>query len=124
LQAYQQILPEIEKLGGSLVAISPELPDQSLSTTEKNKLAFAVLSDVGNRVARSYGLVFRLSDLLRRPMEKLGIDLARVNGDDSWELPVPATYVVSPDATVRLAYVDADYRRRLEPREILAALRG
>jgi peroxiredoxin len=122
LQAYQEILPELERLGASLVAITPELPNSSLSTAEKNKLAFSVLSDVGNHVARRYGLVFKLADALRGPMEKLGIDLAKVNGDPSWELPIPATYVIAPDGIVRLAFVDADYRRRLEPADILAAL--
>jgi peroxiredoxin len=107
-----------------LVAISPQAPDASLSTTQKNELRFPVLSDVGNRVARRYGLVFRVTDALRRPMETLGIDLAKYNVDDSWELPIPATYVIARDGTVRLAFVDADYRKRLEPREILDALQA
>jgi peroxiredoxin len=98
------------------------MPDNSLSTSEKNKLRFPVLSDVGNHVARRYGLVFKLSEALRGPMEKFGIDLAKVNGDPSWELPITATYVIAPNGIVRLAFVDADYRRRLEPAEILAAL--
>ena len=89
---------------------------------EKNGLAFPVLSDVRNRVARSYGIVFRVTDVLRAPMQQLGIDLANHNGDESWELPIPATYVIAPDATIRLAYVDADYRRRLEPRALLDAV--
>lgn len=124
MQAYQEILPELERLGASLVAISPELPDDSLSTSEKNELAFPVLSDVGNHVARRYGLVFKLADALRQPMEKFGIDLGKVNGDPSWELPIPATYVIARDGIIRLAFVDADYRRRLEPAEILAALQA
>lgn len=123
MQAYQQTLPQIRELGGELIAISPELPSSALSMVEKNKLAFPVLSDVGNQVARSYGLVFRVTDALRAPMQQLGIDLAKYNGDDSWELPIPATYVIAPDATIRLAYVEADYRKRLEPHEILDALR-
>ena len=124
MQAYQQILPQIHECGATLIAISPEKPDRSLSTAEKNQLAFAVLSDVGNEVARRYGLAFRIGDALRTTMKGLGIDLAQANGDDSWELPIPATYVVAPDSTIRLAFVDADYRRRLEPSEILAALRA
>lgn len=124
MQAYQQILPQISDLGASLVAISPQVPDSSLSTAKKNELRFPVLSDVGSHVARRYGLVFRVTDALRRPMEALGLDLAQYNGDASWELPIPATYVIARDGTVRLAFVDADYRKRLEPREILDALRG
>jgi peroxiredoxin len=122
LQAYQQVLPQIRERDAELVAISPELPSSTLSMAEKNKLSFPVLSDVGNQVARRYGLVFRVTDALRGPMQQLGLDLAKYNGDDSWELPIPATYVVAKDGTIRLACVDADYRKRLEPREILAAL--
>jgi peroxiredoxin len=122
LQAYQEILPQIRERGGTLVAISPQAPDSSLSTAEKNKLVFPVLSDVGNRTARRFGLVFRVTDALRGPMQTLGIDLAKHNADESWELPIPATYVIAPDATIRLAFVDADYRKRLEPAEIIRAL--
>jgi len=117
-------LPAIREAGATLVAISPELPDSSLSTAQKNQLAYPVLSDVGNVVARSYGLIFRVTDALRAPMEKLGLDLAKTNGDPSWELPIPATYVIAPDTTVKLAFVEADYRKRLEPRDVLAALRN
>ena len=124
MQAYQQILPQIVELGATLVAVSPQAPDSSQSTVHKSELHFPVLSDVGNHVARRYGLVFRVTDALRRPMETLGIDLAKHNTDDSWELPIPATYVIARDGTVRLAFVDADYRKRLEPGEILEALRA
>jgi peroxiredoxin len=122
LQAYQQILPALRKKNATLVAISPELPDSTRTMTEKNRLAFPVLSDVGNHVARCYGIVFRVTDALQAPMKQLGIELAKYNGDDSWELPIPATYVIAPDGTIKLAYVDADYRRRLEPQAILDAL--
>jgi len=124
LQAYQESLPEIQALGASLVAVSPQTPDSSLSTAEKDQLKFEVLSDVGNRVARSYGLVFRVGDTVKSVMKGFGLDLAKYNGDESWELPVPGTFVIAPDGSIRLAFVDADYTRRLEPREIVAALRG
>ena len=124
MQAYQQSLPDIQVLGASLVAVSPQKPDSSLSTAEKGELQFEVLSDVGNQVARRYGLVFRVGDAVRSVMKGFGIDLAQYNGDESWELPVPGTFVIARDGSIRLAYVDADYTRRLEPREILAALGG
>ena len=123
MQAYQQILPALREKNATLVAVSPELPDSTRAMTEKNQLAFPVLSDVGNHVARRYGIAFRVTDALQAPMKQLGIDLAKYNGDDSWELPIPATYVIASDGTIKLAYVDADYRRRLEPRAILDALR-
>jgi len=123
LKALQERLPEIADLGASLVAVSPETPDHSLATAEVNALAFEVLSDRGNGVARAFGLVFELGDELKPIYEKLGIDLIKRNGDDSYELPLPATYVIAADGTVQMAFVDADYTRRLDPEEVIAALR-
>ena len=122
LRSYQKVLPEIVRLGASLVAVSPELPDGSLSVVEANELTFDVLSDFGNAVSRSYGLTFAMPPELRDVMLQVGKDLTRMNGDDSWELPVPATYVVAPDGRITFSFVDAEYRNRLEPSEIVAAL--
>ena len=124
MQAYQESLPEIQALGASLIAVSPQTPDSSLSTAQKHELKFEVLSDVGNQVACRYGLVFRVGDAVQSVMKGFGIDLAKYNGDESWELPVPGTFVIARDGSIRLAFVDADYTRRLEPSEILTALRG
>jgi peroxiredoxin len=109
-------------LGARLIAVSPQLPDGSLSTAEKNRLEFDVLSDVGNGVARSFGLVYSLPEELREALRSNGKDLTRINGDESWELPVPATFVIAPDRRVMLAHVDVDYRGRLAPEDIIAAL--
>jgi peroxiredoxin len=124
LRAYQAILPEIAAAGASLVAISPQAPDGTLSTAETNALTFHVLSDVGNRVARSFGLVYSLPEELRVALRSVNKALPDINGDDSWELPVPSTYVVTDDGRVTLAHIDVDYTQRLEPEEILAALRS
>jgi peroxiredoxin len=123
LRAYQQVLGEITALGAKLVAISPQLPDGLLSTAEMNKLSFDVLSDVGNHVARSFGLVYSLPDELRAALTSNNKALPGINGDDSWELPLPATYVVAPDHKIALAEIELDYRERLEPDAIVAALR-
>jgi peroxiredoxin len=123
LRAYQAIVPEITALGAQLVAISPQLPDGSLSTAEANELTFTVLSDVGNTVARSFGLVWSLPEELRAALRSNNKALPGINGDDSWELPVPATYVIGKDHRVVLASIDVDYRNRLDPDEILAALK-
>jgi peroxiredoxin len=123
LRAYQKALPEIVALGGRLVAISPQSPDASLGTAEKNALEFDVLSDTGNRVAHSFGLVFTLAGELQDAMRANGKLLPDINGDDSWALPVPATYVIAPDGRIVLDHVEVDYRERLEPEAILAALR-
>jgi peroxiredoxin len=90
------------------------------TTVEKKGLTFPVLSDAGNEVARRYGLVYSLSQTLRA----VSPDLPVYNGDDSWALPMPGTFVIAPDGTVRLAFVDADWTRRLEPAALLDALRG
>jgi peroxiredoxin len=124
LRAYQQVLSEITALGGKLVAISPQLPDGSLSTAEMNKLTFDVLSDAGNRVARSFGLVYSLPDELRAALTSNNKALPGINGDDSWELPLPATYVIASDSKIALAEIELDYRERLEPEAIVAALRS
>ena len=119
----QRILPEIHELGAKLVAISPELPDNTLSMIEKNALAFQVLSDQGNTYARQCGLVFSLAQELRPLYKDWGIDFPATYGDTTFELPIPATYVVDQDSRVVLSFVDVDYTKRLEPSEILDALK-
>jgi peroxiredoxin len=122
LRAYQALLPELSSLGASMLAISPQLPDASLSTAEREALTFDVLSDVGNEVARGFGLVYALPQELRDALRANNKALPGFNGDESWELPVPATYVVRQDGTISLAYIEVDYRQRLAPQELLAAL--
>ena len=124
LRAYQAVLPQIAALGARLVAISPQLPDQSLSTVQANELTFEVLSDVGNHAARRFGLVYALPEELRAALRSNNKALPGINGDDSWELPLPATYVISQDGRIALAYIEVDYRKRLEPGAILDALRS
>ncbi|NET11196.1 MAG: AhpC/TSA family protein [Symploca sp. SIO2B6] len=122
LKALQSKLPGIKALGAQLVAISPETPDNSLSTSEKNALEFEVLSDAGNQVAKSLGLVFTLPEELRPLYAQFGIDLPAYNGDSTFELPIPATYIVAQDGTIALAFADPDYTKRLEPSEIITTL--
>lgn len=124
LRAYQKVLSEIEALDATLVAISPELPDNSLSTAEKNALRFPVLSDVGNYIAAAFGLVYALPEELREALRSNGKALPALNGDESWRLPVPATFIVGTDGRVAFAYVEIDYRRRLAPEDLLIALRS
>ena len=124
LRAYQGVLPEITGLGGRLVAISPQLPDNSLDTVNKNALTFDVLSDVGNKVARQYGLVYALPEEIRSALRSNNKPLPSINGDESWELPVPATFVVASDQHVALAYIEVDYRKRLEPEALLTCLKS
>ncbi len=118
----QRSLPEIQSLGAELVTISPQLPDNSLSTVEKLALDFEVLSDVGNNVARDFGLVFKLSEKVQEIYKNFGIDLVTANGDQSFELPIPATYVVAQDGVIQHAHIDVDYTNRLDPETIISEL--
>ncbi|GJE03631.1 peroxiredoxin-like family protein [Methylobacterium isbiliense] len=123
LRAYQRILPEIHGLGAELVAISPQTADYALSDVEKKQLTPPVLHDSGNRVARSYGLVFTLSDALKELQTGFGNPLPKFNGDQSWELPMPGTFVLDRDGSVKFAHVDPNYMVRAEPAAILDVLR-
>ncbi len=123
LKALAEALPEIEAVGAQLVAISPELPGHELETVESHKIDFDVLSDVRNRVARMFGLVFTLAEELRPVYAGFGIDLPSCNGDASFELPMPATYVIGSDGVILHAFVNADYTQRMEPAEIIRLLR-
>ncbi len=123
LNALQGVLHKIEELGGTLIAISPEKPDDSLSTSEKNELKFPVLSDSNNEVARTFGLVFDVpSAVVEVTKKEFGMDLKEINGTDKHELPIPATYVVGTDGVIKYAFVDIDYSKRAEPSEIVKAL--
>lgn len=121
LRTYQELLPRFQEHDAQLVAISPELPDNSLSTKAKNQLEFHVLSDVGNQVATDYNIVYTLPQPVQDKF-KGKFDLAKLNGDDSAQLPLSATFVIAPDGTVAYRFVDADYRKRAEPGEVLKAI--
>ena len=114
------MLPDFRARGAELLGISPDLPDDSLTTREKQELEFEVLSDVGNAAARAFGLVFHLSPELRATYESLRLSLDH----SGWELPMPATYVIDRTGVIQFAHVDADYTRRAEPADVLAALDG
>ena len=123
LKAYQEILPQIAAAGAFLVAISPEKPDDSLSTAEKNALTFDVLSDVGQKVGRAFGLVYEFSEELKSAYRGFALDIPAHNGTpDEWALPVAATYVINRDGSIIFAYTDADYRDRADPRDVLKVL--
>lgn len=124
LQALQRHLPEIREMGASLLAVSPQTPDNSLSTAEKHQLQFDVLSDQGDQVARTYGLVFTVPPELHSIYRQWGIDIPAWNGDESWELPLPATYVIDRGGIIRSAFVNLDYTQRMEPADILRELRA
>ena len=102
--------------------MSPQTPIASSETVDSLSLRFAALADPGNAAARAFGIVFTLPEYVRPVYAKVGIDLPAANGDSSFELPVPATYVIDTDGTIRWAHIDLDYRTRAEPTDVLAAL--
>lgn len=123
LRAYNELIEQIMEAGGNLVAISPELPDSSISLAEKHALKYEVLSDVGNEVAKSAGIVFQLDEALVELSESNGIDFLKTQGNTMHELPLPATYVVSSEGEILLASIDTDYTKRLEPTVALEVLK-
>jgi peroxiredoxin len=123
LRAYQQVLPQIRDLGAELVAISAQKPELAADDIQKKELTFPVLTDKENRVAGQYGVVFTLSEEFRKLQTGFGSPIPKFTGDDSWTLPMPGTFVVDRGGVVRLAHVDPNYMKRLEPAALLAALR-
>ena len=124
LQALQEALASLREAGAELVAISPQTPANSRKAVAEHKLGFPVLSDPSNAVANSYGVRYRAPEYLIDLFKTLKVDLPSFNGDDSWTLPMPARFVIGPDAIIRYAEVNPDYTRRPEPEDMLPAIRG
>ena len=124
LRALQEALGEIRAAGGQLVAVSPELPEKAAVTAMRHEIEFPVLSDAGNAVAKQFGLVYALDPNLRPLYRQIGADLPAYNGEETWEIPVPATYVIETGGVIRFAYVNTDYKQRAEPADVVAALKA
>lgn len=122
LQALQAALPEFERFGASLVAISPQTAPNSRKSVRDNKVSFPILSDPKNEVAAAFGLKFSLPDYLIALYKDLKNDLPGFNADPAWTLPMPGRYLIGRDGTIAYAEVNPDYTRRPEPQEILPAL--
>jgi len=124
LKALQEKNDELKALGAKLVAISPQSPDASLTTKEKNELTFEVLSDTNNDIAKEYGLVFSLAEELRPIYLSFGINIPENNDDDSYEIPMPATYVINKNKEILFSFIDEDYTKRCEPQDIIDAIKN
>jgi len=123
MQALQAALPDIEAAGGRLITIAPETAAHAGEIRDKGNLTFPLLQDADNAVARCFGLVFALPEPLRSIYEAFGIDLTDSQGNDAFELPMPATYIIGSNGRVAHAFVDVDYTQRMEPSEIVDILR-
>jgi peroxiredoxin len=123
LKAYQALLPRIAASGASLVAISPEKPDSTASTAEMNAVTFPILSDIGQRVGKAFGVVYAFTDEVRAVYNGFGLDIPAKNGvPDDWSLPLSATYVLGRDGVILFADTRVDYRERTDPLEVLQTL--
>jgi peroxiredoxin len=122
LRAYQQILPELARYNATLVAVSPQTPELTSLTANEKALDFPVLSDVGNTVARQYGLAYGVGPEVATALRSVGIDLAAFNGTSDDELPLTATFLIDTDGVIAWAEVDANFKHRPDPTAILEAL--
>jgi len=122
MEGMTDFLPRVKQAGASLVAISPQTVSQSFFMVDQHKLGFPLLSDAGNALARQFRLVYRVPPDQEAIYRRTFVNLPFINGDESWELPVPATYIMDQDGMVLRAWVDADYMERPEPQDILASL--
>ncbi|MEQ9410129.1 MAG: peroxiredoxin-like family protein [Fuerstiella sp.] len=121
LRAMQQSMDEIENAGARLVVLTPELPEKAKETAETNDLDIVALHDEGNAVARKYGLVFELPEEII-PAYRDKLKLPEYNGNDAMELPLSATYVINRSGRITYAFLDADYKKRAEPADVIQAV--
>ncbi|MBL0385734.1 AhpC/TSA family protein [Tumebacillus sp. ITR2] len=124
LLSYQKILPDIQRLGAQLIAISPQSPDNTLSQTEKLELNFHVVSDTRGLVAAKYNLLYDVPEYLIDMYKSFPLDLTEYNASERWILPVPATIMIDEDGIIRYSHVDPDFTVRLEPSELLYHLQS
>lgn len=123
LKGLQKHLQEIESTPSRLVAISPQTPDNSLTTKEKNELTFEVLSDEGSVLAKKFNIVYDVPSYLVKTFEKIGVDLQYMNGKGKMQLPLPATYVVDNQGIIRMAFVEVSFLKRMDPKDIVQFMR-
>jgi peroxiredoxin len=122
MEAMNLTLPDIQRTGATLAAVSPQTVQQSFFMRDQHKLRFPLLSDAGNNVARQFGLAYRIPDDQKNVYQRAFVNLPFVNGDDSWELPIPATYILDRDGSVLYASANEDYAERPEPADIVRVL--
>jgi peroxiredoxin len=124
IESWREWLPRVQDAGAILIAISPMQVRHNFFMADQHKLSFPVLSDAGNAVARKFGLAYRVPDYQKQLYRSVFVNLPHLNGDESWELPLPATYAIGRDGQVLFAYASADYMERAEPADVIAALRS
>ena len=124
MEVMNLLVPQIELAGAALIAISPQTVKQSYFMHDQHKLRFPLLSDAGNKVARQFGLTYRVPQAQEAVFRRAFINLPFTNGDDSWELPIPATFILERDGKILYASANEDYTNRPEPQELLPIIRA
>jgi len=124
LRFLQSIYPDVKGLGAQIMAISPQISEYSKSTKEDNNIEFYVLNDLDNKISKSFGLIFELiKNIANLYRLNFDLDLKAINGNEDYEFPIPATYVVNQEGRIHYAFIDADYMNRLEPEVLLNKLK-
>jgi peroxiredoxin len=122
VEAWQRFLPELKNRHVNLIAISPQTIKQNNLMADQHKLSFPLLSDSGNKVAKQFGVAYRLPSNLQELNRRIFVNLEFINGDKGWELPMPATFVIAPDRQILFAEAHADYTQRTDPGRLLHLL--
>ena len=122
MEAMNLTLPQLEQAGAILAAISPQTVKQSFFMHDQHKLRFPLLSDTDNKVARQFGLTYRVPAAQEAIYRRAFVNLPFTNGDHSWELPIPATFILDGDGTILYASANEDYTERPEPSDIIRVL--
>lgn len=115
---WQRLYSKIKEVGADLISISPNLQSSATDTKNKHNVDFEILSDKENKIAKLFGLVFTLPEELRPIYKQFGINIPEANGDESYELPIPATYVIDKGKII-YSFVEIDYKKRAEPSDVV-----
>lgn len=122
MEVMNYMLPDFHSAGAALIGISPQTVQQSSFMVEQHRLKLPLLSDRGNRLARQFGLVYQVPPDQKAVYRSAFVNLALANGDESWELPIPATFIIERDGRISYASAATDYTQRPEPADILKRL--
>ena len=122
LETWRDLYPALRERGALVVGVSPQTQRQSDFTASQHEIPFPLLTDTGCAVAEKFGLVWTTPPYLQKYYRSILLNIPFINGEESWKLPLPATYVISPEGKVLYAEAHADFRVRPEPEEVLRSL--
>lgn len=124
LREYERLREAFNALDADIIGISAELPELANTTSSKNELSFPVLTDVDAKLMKAIGIVFQLDEASKREFENFGKDFTKIHGNNNFELPVPAVYVINKKMEIVFVHFEADYKSRLEPTDLLNILKN